>query len=179
MSLPGYETMEDALDRAQAALGAAEGHGVLCGMLSMNRALSEEGWIAEVLPETDADETDETGEARCLLDALFSETTAQLSDVGLGFCMLLPEDAAPLDERVAALGRWCQGYLYGLGAAGASNEGIPEDSAEVIRDLSEIARVTLGGAADESGEESYGELVEFVRMGVLLIREELRPRRLH
>lgn len=172
MEITDYKMMETTFSRAQTALGVAESHGALGGMLCVNRDFPVAEWMAEVMPEEDAG-------TRRLLEAIFTATRSQLADAGMGFTMLLPPDAAPLEERVTALGRWCQGYLYGLGIAGAEESMLPTDATGVIRDFAEIARITIDGTPDEEGEESYSELVEFVRMGVLLIREELRPRRMH
>lgn len=178
MNTPDHEEMNEALARVDAAVDAAESHGVLCGLLSANPETPEQAWLVEVLPE-DEGETEDAA-VKELLGRLYVDTRRQIADERMGFGLLLPDDESiDLDARVAALGRWCQGYLYGLGAAGASDSTIPGDSAEFIRDLAEIARVTLEGGADESGEEAYGELVEFVRMGVLLVREEMKPRKPH
>ena len=49
-------------------------------------------------------------------------------------------------------------------------------TAELIRDLVEIARAGHDvSQEDENDEESYMQLYEYVRMGVLLINEELQP----
>ena len=95
---------------------------------------------------------------------------------------MLPDDDEPLEERVEALGIWCQGFVYGL-AAGGIQEGadLPEDSDEIIKDILEISRA--GYAIDddavvdinEDDEEAFMEVCEYVRMGVLLVYEELQP----
>lgn len=53
---------------------------------------------------------------------------------------------------------------------------LPEDTAELIRDMVEIARAghDLGDDSD-ADEDSYMQVFEYVRMGVLLINEELQP----
>ena len=47
---------------------------------------------------------------------------------------------------------------------------------EVVRDFDEITRVDVdGGDSEEQNESAYAELVEFVRVGVQLVFDELGP----
>ena len=102
-------------------------------------------------------------------------TLAQLCDEALAFQPLLPADEAALHERVEALSQWCQGFLYGLGESGWSpGPAASEDVQEILRDLYKIARAGVSkGEENEEGERAYAELVEFVRVSVLLIRAHL------
>jgi uncharacterized protein len=95
------------------------------------------------------------------------------------FAPLLPEDEAPIETRAAALGAWCQGFLYGLGTSSLSDAtALPGDVGEVVRDLTEITHVAADSAESlESNEGAYAELVEFVRVGVQLLFDELEPLR--
>jgi uncharacterized protein YgfB (UPF0149 family) len=95
------------------------------------------------------------------------------------FELLLPEDAAPLAERTQALAQWCQGFLYGLGAGSITDASqLPGEVGEIVRDFIEITRAGVEGEPeDESSENAYVELVEFVRVGVQLLFEELAAAR--
>jgi uncharacterized protein YgfB (UPF0149 family) len=95
------------------------------------------------------------------------------------FELLLPEDEASLDARTVALAQWCQGFLYGLGGSAIQDtNALPGEVGEIVRDLSEITRVGVDdGQSVESNESAYAELVEFVRVGVQLVFEELSPLR--
>jgi len=97
----------------------------------------------------------------------------------MGFTPLLPEDAQPIDARAAALGQWCQGFLYGLGASALSDaRELRGDVGEVVRDLTEITHVGVDARDSlESNEGAYAELVEFVRVGVQLLFDELESLR--
>ena len=90
---------------------------------------------------------------------------------------LLPSDAQSLESRTAALAQWCQGFLYGLGSGSIPDVGgLPGDVGEIVRDLTEITRAGVDdGDGEESNEGAYAELVEFVRVGVQLLFEELAP----
>ena len=52
------------------------------------------------------------------------------------------------------------------------------DVGEIVRDFTEISRATGDEAeADESNEQAYAELVEFIRVGAQVVFEELLPLR--
>ena len=63
----------------------------------------------------------------------------------LKFQPLLPADDESLDDRTAALGEWCQGFLYGLGAGRAvpDPDTLKGEAAEVLRDITEITHVDV------------------------------------
>ncbi|HUN71314.1 MAG TPA: UPF0149 family protein, partial [Steroidobacteraceae bacterium] len=81
--------------------------------------------------------------------------------------------------RAEALAQWCQGFLYGLGSGAVQDAGsLPGDLGEIVRDLTEISRVGVDIAqTEESNESAYAELVEFVRISVQVVFEELEPLR--
>jgi uncharacterized protein YgfB (UPF0149 family) len=110
---------------------------------------------------------------------LFRATAESLGAAQMEFAPLLPQDEQPIDTRATALGLWCQGFLYGLGASSLNDATqLPGDVGEIVRDLGEITRVGVDtGESLESNEGAYAELVEFVRVGVQLVFDELEPLR--
>jgi hypothetical protein len=88
---------------------------------------------------------------------------------------LLPDDEQPLNGRANALALWCTGFLYGLGTGQISDlEALNGDVGEIVRDFTEISRATGDDAdADESNEQAYAELVEFIRVAAQVVFEEL------
>jgi len=176
VSRPDYNSLNDALVRAKAELLTSEAHGVLCGMLCAAGKVELNAWLDQVFEELDLNNT-LIQEASQLLVGLFNDTQSQLNDSDVDFQLLLPDDEDALGIRTEALAEWCQGFTYGMVNGGLKKDReLPEDTAELIRDLVEIARV--GHDMDEetdTDEESYMQLYEYVRMGVLLINEELQP----
>jgi uncharacterized protein YgfB (UPF0149 family) len=77
------------------------------------------------------------------------------------------------------LALWCTGFLYGLGTGQISDlDALNGDVGEIVRDFTEISRATGDDAdADESNEQAYAELVEFIRVGAQVVFEELLPLR--
>ena len=110
-----------------------------------------------------------------MLATLFVETAGALARPAMEFEPLLPGDDAPLESRVEALAAWCQGFLYGFGAAGtAARAVLPDTVTEVLADLAQLSQAGVPAASEpEVEEDAYIELVEYLRAGVQLVYEEL------
>ena len=174
MDVASYTVIQQVLSQARSLTDAAEAHGTLAGCLCAAVGYRFEDWLLEILPEGRADPL----EAEALRE-VFSATADALSAKESTFEPLLPEDEQPIDTRTAALALWCQGFLYGLGASALNDATQLEgEVGEIVRDLTEITRVAVdAGDSPESNESAYTELVEFVRVGVQLLFEELEPLR--
>jgi yecA family protein len=172
---PDYDHLQQALIKAE-GLSAAEAHGLLCGMHCAAGRVGLDAWLAQVFEELDLNNL-LVREACQQLVGLHVSTQQQLNDPEAGFSLLLPDDEVSLMERTDALAEWCQGFVYGLAAGGLKQASeLPPDTAELLADLVQIARVGVDdGSMDEADEDAYMQLCEYVRMGVLLINEELQP----
>ncbi len=174
---PGFDQIDQALRRAEAGHDAAEAHGSLCGLLCGLGAGAEAAWLADTLPESPANPT-VTEQATNLLKSLAANTRGALEDVQMTFQPLLPDDAEALMQRVDALAQWCQGFNHGLFVAARTSAAEDEirsgNTAEIVSDFAEMAQVAVGpDEADAEGEAAYAELVEYVRVSVQLVYEEL------
>ncbi|HUK02894.1 MAG TPA: UPF0149 family protein [Steroidobacteraceae bacterium] len=174
MQAADYSDIQHALETSRSLTDAAEAHGTLAGCLCATIGYGFEDWLAEILPEGEAGP-----EATEALRQLFLSTSTSLGEAQMEFTPLLPEDGQPIDTRAAALGQWCQGFLYGLGTGSLNDaQSLPGEIGEIVRDLTEITRVGVdSGDSLESNEGAYAELVEFVRVGVQLVFDELEPLR--
>jgi uncharacterized protein YgfB (UPF0149 family) len=109
---------------------------------------------------------------------LHEATQGQLNDPTCDFHLLLPGDDEAIALRVQALGDWCQGFLTGLALGGIKDlQALPDNVREIANDLLEIARAhsSYDLEEQEEDEQAYAELTEYVRVGVMLINEELHP----
>ena len=169
-----YADVQRVLTDERALADAAEAHGTLAGCLCAALGYRFEDWLLEILPEGRAQPI-----AAAALRELYSETASSLRAPDMEFDLLLPEDAQSIDARAAALAQWGQGFLYGLGSGAAQDAAsLPGDVGEIVRDLTEISRVGVDIAqTEESNESAYAELVEFVRVSVQVVFEELEPMR--
>jgi uncharacterized protein len=170
MLQPEYSDIQQLLVAERSLADAAEAHGTLAGCLCAASSYRFEDWLHEILPEGQA-----APAAAAALRALYTATAGALQRPDMEFELLLPADAQPLVARTAALAHWCQGFLYGLGAGAIANVSeLPGEVGEIVRDLVEITRAGVDTEqGEESNENAYGELVEFVRVGVQLLFEEL------
>jgi hypothetical protein len=174
---PSFDLIDEGLRRAEASTDAAEAHGSLCGLVCGLGTGAQSAWLAETLADSQANES-VAGHTSALLEALAASTRAALEGADMTFQPLLPDDTQPLVERVDCLAQWCQGFNHGLFVAARIGDAEAElgsgNTAEVVRDFGEMAQVSVGDEeADAEGEAAYAELVEYVRVSVQLVYEEL------
>jgi uncharacterized protein YgfB (UPF0149 family) len=152
----------------------AECHGVACGLLCRLPAAG----IGDYLDLLGALElvVDPAAALRLALDKLLNASREQLSDEGMGLELWLPADDEMLEDRTMSLAQWCSGFMAALGSGGsASLQSLSEDAEEALRDLQQIARADVTDASEsEEDEAALTEIVEYLRVAVLLIREDLR-----
>lgn len=160
-----YSQLESALGELGIELDASEYHGGVCGSV-----------CAGVAPSPAGEEGNDERE-RALLRQMRESCEADLADKSSGFTPLLPDEDAPLPDRVEALAYWCSGFLAGIGEAGTRLRDAAPEVREIVRDLSEISRADLSpGAERDEDEQAYAELVEYVRVGAQIVFLELRPK---
>lgn len=178
--IPDYTTFDSMLARAGSEFNAAEAHGMLCGALCMaGRQIPLQVWFNQLLPGDLSAANPVLQELEVKATDLLQHTLQQLDDELLTFRLILPEDDDTLQNRVAALAAWCQGFNYGLAINGYQETAADQSNvAELIRDFSEISRAGTesgGETASEEEESAFSELEEYVRIGVLLIMDEMQP----
>ena len=169
---PDYAELQKVLANSRALTDAPEAHGTLAGALCAAADYTLADWLAELYADGHAD-PDATDALRVIFDA----TRAELASDQMDFQALLPDDDEPIAARAEALGQWCQGFLYGLGTQPIPEpDQLPQDAGEVVRDMTALTQVAADSQeSDESNEQAYAELVEFVRVGAQLLFDELAP----
>jgi yecA family protein len=174
-----YEHISGLLHGLGAAGDAAEGHGILCGLLCSKGYVNSGAWIAQMIDEAPAPPTREDGSTQPLPEPLLdlhSETVRRINDLNYEFHLMLPDDEEELAVRVAALAQWCQGFLYGLGIGGIADfSALPATVSEIAQDLVEISRASAVTDGSDEDETAFAELVEYIRVGIQVIYEELQP----
>lgn len=172
-----HDRLDEALKRCGATWDAAQTHGLLTGRLAVAGVSAGPDWLLQVLEGTDQNNALQ-GECRKMLDTLYQATFWQLSERLSAFVPLLPDDDGDTRDRTAAMAHWCEGFLHGLVSAAegdALRERLAaEPLADIIRDLLQITRADIDGDEDEeTNEEAYAELVEYLRVAAQLTYEEL------
>jgi yecA family protein len=175
LSLPDYQEIEQCLCGDPAA--AAESHGTLCGLLCTASDDLPESWIHNTLAEGVDEGAEFDPTAIATLGDLYEETRTSLAGDAMAFRPFLPGEDVDIGLRAEAVGRWCQGFLYGMAVRGLKEmTDLPDEVREILEDFSEISRaIHESGDEDEQAEFALFELVEYVRVGVQLIFDLLNP----
>jgi uncharacterized protein YgfB (UPF0149 family) len=162
-----YNTCNSILIQADAALSAAEAHGMAAGMLCVNEQASSAFWLSEL----SLNHISLFDEDNCLLVRLFEETKRLLASDEFEFDLFLPEDNTSLVERVEALRSWCRGYLFGVGS-GATASNWSKNVREIMKDITEFTKLD-DSVEGEEDENAFAEITEYLRSAVLILRFEL------
>lgn len=186
--LPNFDDLARLLADSPLAPSPAEVQGLWCGLV-VGRVPDARGrWLAELLPAAGAvagqaaTAVEPPGtapvdlrraELAAALDALATRTETALADGAMALELLLPAEERSLRERADAVLEWIRGLLYGLGLAGLAPERLSPAGREALTDLLEITRLDLDAlSGDEADELALAEVIEFLRVAVMLLVEE-------
>jgi uncharacterized protein YgfB (UPF0149 family) len=177
MSTARLPDFEHTLAIAQGNLGApelAECHGVACGLLCRQPDAILDAFLG-LLDMLELVIEPGTG-LRMSLEELLNSTRVQLSDEDLGISLWLPNDDEMLEDRTMAMSQWCSGFLAGLGSSGDDVlEALSDEANEALKDLQQISTADVTDTAEsEEDENAFMEIVEYIRVVLLMIREDLR-----
>jgi hypothetical protein len=177
MSTASLPDFEHTLALAQGNLEApelSECHGIACGLLCRQADASLDMFIG-LLDMLEVVNEPGTG-LRMSLDELLNSSRDQLSDEDMGLALWLPADNETLEDRTSALAQWCSGFLAGLGSSGDETlDALSEDSNDALRDLQKISAADVTDTTEsEEDENAFMEIIEYIRVVILMIREDLR-----
>ena len=171
-----FVEVTNVLEAAGAEVPAAESHGCLCGALCTLENYPMARWLEEILPDAAISSAlENASNEHDPLGSLYADTARALRGDEMEFTPLLPSDDTAIKNRADALAQWCQGFLYGLGTGSRlPKDRLPGDVDEVLRDFTELSRAEgAEGEGTEEEEQAYSELVEYLRVGVQLVHDEL------
>ena len=177
MSTTHLPDFEHTLAIAQGNLEAhelSECHGVACGVLCRlpNASLDVFLGLLDMLELVDQP----GGGLKMSLEELLNASREQLADEDMGMSMWLPDDDEILEERTMALSYWCNGFLAGLGSSGDNTlNSLSDDANEALKDIQKISTADVSDTNEsEEDENAFAEIVEYIRIVILMIREDLR-----
>ena len=174
-----YDQLMQVLEPVAPSTDASDCHGLLCGLICAAGFGDPRLWVPEYFDDFNPRDAQQA-RAYKMLQELYESSLVRLNSPELDFELLLPDDGEPLPLRIESLGRWCSGFLSGLGIGGLSDlGGVSDDLRELLDDLTHIARVDF--ELGESGEEenfAFEEVLEYVRVAVLYAYEELQPNKI-
>jgi len=153
-------------------IGPSDLHGSLTGYLCGGGVADARDWLGALA--LDVDPTEAAAIPPDVMAYLYEQCAAWFNDPDLAFEPLLPAPDASLERRADALVEWCRGFLGGLGLAGVSRQhGLSNEGAEILRDFGSIAGTRFEYADSEEDENALTEVIEFIRVGVLLLHAEI------
>ena len=150
--------------------GASEAHGLLAALACCGIQPGEiraKSWLFNLDEEPHRD----------IIEGLYALVCRELDDPEFSFSLLLPDEESTLAQRAEAVSDWCQGFLQGIyHGDGVLPQGAGAQTREAVNDIREIGHLEPDPNDPEGSERDLAEVVEFLRVAVLLIREELQPR---
>jgi len=171
-----YKELAHLLDEHEIQATPAEIHGILCGLICGGIALDGNSW-QEPFNDLVNDGFGLPAAVKKAVNELYQATSQSLYEVEYTFDLLLPGDQLPLDERTDAMAQWVQSYLVGFGICQKDLNRLSAELREVIEDFAEIAQVSAEfDQEDEIAQQAYSEVIEYLRVGVLLGYAELGSR---
>ena len=171
--LPDFESTLTIARGQLEAPELAECHGVACGLLCRLSNATLDTYVS-LLDKLELVNTPETA-LKLSLEELLNSSRLQLADADMGLSLWLPNDDELLEERTMALAQWCSGFLAGLGSGGDNPlKAMSDEANEALKDLQQISMADVADTSEnEEDESAFVEIVEYIRVVVLTIREDL------
>ncbi len=169
-----YQMVNTRLHTVDASTDAAEAHGILCGLICVDSSKALNAWLSHVLGDQDPRDATVQQTQRLLMD-LRDKTSHEFTSGDFDLDLLLLDDEAPLSNRIECLSEWCQGFMFGLNIAGMMDlTKLSPEAQEISQDITEFAKAAYDQDEDqEVSEHSYTEIIEYIRIGALVIYEDL------
>jgi len=167
-----HAQLAELLATSHFGIGPSDLHGSLTGYLCGGGVADAGDWLGAL--ELDVDAAEAALIPADVMKYLYEQCAAWFDDPDLAFEPLLPAADTALARRADALVEWCRGFLGGLGLAGVSRQhGLSSEGAEILRDFGTIAGTRFEYADSEEDENALSEVIEFIRVGVLLLHAEI------
>lgn len=171
-NLPDYVATKQALTSADAVASTSESHGLLTGLFCSGKVndVTAETWAKSSVGDIEKNQS-----AMTTLQSLFEVTHQKLETMDFSFELLLPSDDDALDLRAQELGAWCVGFMHGLqlGQVDLSKQ-YTQDCQDALERITDIAQIDYENVKFEEGDEdSYLNIVEYVRLAVLVVYMEI------
>lgn len=173
-----FETWANLYVRHGAFNHPSELHGALAGQLAAGQRLSGDRWELLAVEHLGTENflPAEAGgpDAREFFEAVYQSILKGLQSDQMNFRLLLPEDEAPITERLVGLSAWVRGFLEGMARVGGERlVDAPDEIRELIKDFVAISQVEDDVDEEEDDNESQlTEVSEFVRIGVMTVFAE-------
>lgn len=175
MTMPNYQKVNNIFSTVNQMPSAAEAHGMICGFICAGNKLDGKSWLDPILGRAQNIEKELLASCKLILLELYEISSIKLQSFEFDFELLLPDDEESLQYRAEALSHWCQGFIIALNRIGITEaEMQTQDAKEAISHIFEISKLNYDSIdISENDEEAYAEVMEYVRMAVLMVYSEI------
>jgi len=172
-----FSDLERSLNSCGSSWFCAQSHGLLCGRLAVLGPNAFNLCVEQIFENISLENTSRD-HCELMLEDLFKDTWAQLVERQSEFELFLPGEERNITERTEAISQWCDGFLHGIVTGKKPKklkDYLNQDPLDIIiKDFLEITRATANEEADEEDNETaFNEVMEYIRVSVQLIYEEL------
>ncbi|TGG93213.1 UPF0149 family protein [Natronospirillum operosum] len=176
MALDYYE-LDDVLAEFDPTESVAFLHGSLMARLACGERLDRPGWLETVCALLEI-ETPPTEDQATPLHNLYDEALSDLQGLQTdsdGPMPLLPDDKAPLPDRLEALADWCAAFVSTLGMVGKL-QAPDEDDQELLTDLIAISQLDSDSVeTSENAQQDFDALLAHARLAGRHFYERFAP----
>jgi hypothetical protein len=170
-----FDDLEDLLAEQDCDTRGSELQGLICGLYAGGMANDGKSWKSPVMQHLN-DGRLFPSQAMEQLESYVAGLGEQLEQDVFAMEMAIPDDTAPIVERLEAICQWSQGFLHGYGLQLGGQRIDSEELNEALEDLTEIAKVDLEVEENEEMEQALYTVVEHVRVTSQVIFLETRSR---
>ena len=167
-----FASLQAIISTEHSTIHGAELHGVLTGLVCAGYTFENDDYLS-IINDLFNNGERLPSKLRMTVKLLFGQVWQKILDDSYSFTLLLPDDDDSLLERANALGAWVQGFNLGFGLQQKNTVALSDDVKEVLQDFSEIANLSDEIDEDETTEQAYFEISEYVRISALLCFTEL------
>ncbi len=175
MTMPHYQKVNNLFSLSDHLPSAAEAHGLICGFICAGNRLDGKSWLDPILGAAQGVAKELIENCKLILLELYEISSIKLQSFEFDFELLLPEDEESLQYRAEALSHWCQGFIIALNRAGVTEvEMRTQDAKDALTHILEISKLNYETIdISEKDEQAYTEVMEYVRMAVLMVYAEI------
>jgi uncharacterized protein len=175
------DALKPYLQQAGMSSSIAEAHGLFTGLICTNQGKDPQQvfpWVEKLDLDIDQDNL-LVKEALEILDAFYQMIKSSLASTEIEFQLAII-DNDPIEQRLADFSIWVQSFLYGLSLnKNFKLQQCSKQIQEIVNDFVKLSHAedyeltTEEENAEKENEQSLFELIEYVRIGVITINDEL------
>jgi len=177
-TLPDYDVAASDLFWLSNICSAAHLHGLLCAQICCTQPFVADAWVEAQMKRNLNVRTlnipfGAVKRAKQLLEAVYQTSFTQLNGLGFDFELLLPDDEEDLLTKTQALSEWCDAFVNELVRLKPEQSFYSDDAREAIEHIRTTADINQDILEnDEQEEQAYMEILEYIRLSVVLIYME-------